>query len=421
MALFCLAVSWRAPAQESQTSPPDTLIHNWPARARLEAGGVRPYAILTSEVWGNVAGGLKTGAWWEQLLDFGVEFDTAKLGGWQGGSFLAQLHWAENSDHNGSFADYTGAISPVSGIMAAQHFRVFNLYFLQRWCEDAVVLKAGQLAADDDFMCSSYTGLFLNSAFGALPSQVGNRLGSCCGFSPAFPIYPVAAPGLFLSVRPAQAFYIQTALYYGRPGFDTPNNYGFDWVSQTPAEAGTFLEAGYTWHISSHVATTRLGGTYHTGRLQDFGAINAGEPAATKQNEPNFYAVQDLELLRSAEGKTRLGLFWRGGVTPSPDRSMVGAYTDGGLNWFGPLPGRPDDVAGVGISYTRFGSEFRESTGPNGLAASETTLEISYKAQVARWLSLQADVQLLFNPAINPESGSRETATVLGLRARMTF
>lgn len=34
---------------------------------------------------------------------------------------------------------------------------------------------------------------------------------------------------------------------------------------------------------------------------------------------------------------------------------------------------------------------------------------------------MQADVQLLFNPAVNSSSNSRETATVLGLRAEITF
>ncbi|HWI56008.1 MAG TPA: carbohydrate porin, partial [Bacillota bacterium] len=332
-----------------------------------------------------------------------------------------QAHWVENSSRQGSFAEDTGAINPVSGMMAGNHLRVFNLYYRQSWREETVVLKVGQLAADDEFMGSSYTGLFANSAFGAMPSQVGNRLGSCCGFSPAFPIYPVAAPGLFLALHPTQSFSVQSGLYYGRPGFDQPGNHGFDWASQSPPEAGLFFESGYTYHLGKRAATVRLGGTYHTGRLEDFAGINAGDPAATKQSEPNFYGVHDLELLRSAAGKTVLGLFCRGGLTPSPDHSMVGAYADAGLNWFGPLPGRADDVAGLAVSYTRFGRDFRLSTGPNGVAAEETTLEIAYKAQLARGLSLQADMQFLFNPAVRPDSGTRVTATVLGLRARIVF
>jgi porin len=295
------------------------------------------------------------------------------------------------------------------------------LYYRQTWRDDTVILKAGQLAADDDFMGSSYTGLFANSAFGAMPSQVGNRLAGCCGFSPAFPIYPVAAPGVFLSLQPVESsFYAQAGVYYGRPGMDTPSNYGFDWVSQTPPQAGIFFEGGYRYKIAQRAAVLRLGGSYNTGRLEDFAAMNVGHAGVTRQSVPNFYAVHDLELLHGAGDRTVLGLFCRAGVTPEPERSMVAAYADGGLNWFGPVPGRREDVAGVGVSYSRFGREFREATGPNGVADSETALEIAYKAQITRWFSLQADVQLLFNPAARP-GAARETAKVFGLRARVNF
>jgi porin len=141
----------------------------------------------------------------------------------------------------------------------------------------------------------------------------------------------------------------------------------------------------------------------------------------SSQTVPNFYLIQDLELLADSEGKTKLGLFARGGLVPEPDRSMVAAYADAGLNWFAPWPGRADDVAGIAVSCTRFGSDFRRATGPNGAATAETTLELTYKAQVTRWMTLQADLQFLFNPAVNPSSGTRETATVLGVRAEVSF
>lgn len=38
-----------------------------------------------------------------------------------------------------------------------------------------------------------------------------------------------------------------------------------------------------------------------------------------------------------------------------------------------------------------------------------------------RSLTMLADVQFLFNPADDPGSGSRETATVLGLHAQIIF
>jgi porin len=399
----------------------DALTGAWSARAKLADRGVAPFAVLSTEVWGNVAGGLEQHAWWNSLLEFGFELDTTKLGWWPGGSFMVQANWVENAPSHGCFDDYTGGFNPVGGIMAGDQIRMYNLFYRQSWRDDLVVLKAGQIAVDDDFMGSEYAGLFLNSAFGAMPSQVGTPLATSCGNPPAFPIYSVAAPGVFLAVRPWEPFTTQVGLYYGRPGFDEPDNNGFQWASQTPAELGLFWESAYAYQLAGRAATARFGLSYHTGPLDDFNGATAGDPPATAQNVPNFCLIHDLALVADREGRTKLGLFARGGITPQSDRSMVAAYVDGGLNWFGPLPGRRDDFAGAAVSYTQFGDDYRGSTGPDGVASGETTLELTYQAQVTRWMAPQADLQFLFNPAVNPSSGTRETAVILGLRAVARF
>ena len=417
-ALFAM---WAARTVAEPEPPPDALLGSWPARATLAESGVAPFAVFTTEAWGNVSGGLETGEWWNSLLRFGVELDTAKLGWWRGGTFRAEVDWVENSRRRVCFNEYTGGFNPVSGIMAGEQLRVYNLFYRQSWREDAVVLKAGQIAVDDDFMRSEYAGTLLNSAFGAMPSQVGTPLASSCGNPPAFPIYSVAAPGVFLAVRPVEAFTTQLGLYYGRPGFDEWSNHGFGWASQHPAELGLFWENGYSYRIGGRAASVHLGLSYHTGPVDDFSGATTGEVPATTQTVPNYYLIQDLALVTDREGKTKLGLFARGGITPDPSRSLVSAYADGGVSWFGPLPGRPNDVAGAAVSCTWFGSDYRASGVSTGVAAAETTLEVTYKAQITRWLTLQADTQFLFNPAPNSASGNRETAVILGLRGEITF
>jgi porin len=384
----------------------------------IEERGVAPFAILTMEGWGNVAGGLEQRGWWNSLLEFGVELDTAKLGWWPGGQFMVQAHWVANTHHDSCFEDYTGAFNPASGIMGGDQVRVFNLFYRHAWRDETVVLKVGQIATDDDFMGSDYSGLFLNSAFGAMPSQVGTPLATSCGNPPAFPIYSVAAPGIYAHWRPVEPVYTQLGLYYGRPGPDERGNHGFDWIDQSPAELGLFWESGYNYRLFERPATTRFGLSYHTGPVDDFSADTDGIPPATRQTVPNFYLVQDWGLLADGEDNVKLGCFARAGATLEPDRSMVAWYGDAGLSWFGPLPGREEDVAGIAVSYTRFGDDFRAGIG-DGLAAAETTLELVYRAQINQWLALNADLQFLFNPAVNPDSGARETATVLGFRAEI--
>ncbi len=401
--------------------PPGTLTGNWSVRTNLASRGVEPFVILTSEVWGNVSGGLKQGAWYNQLLDFGVSLDTTRLGWWSGGTFFGEMHWVEHSGGRSYFDDYTGAFNPVSSILAGDQIRVFNLYYRQSWRDDTVVLKLGQIAVDDDFMKSDYAALFLNSAFGAMPSQVGTPLATSLGNLTPFPIYSVAAPGLFVEVGPFADFYSQLGIYYGEPGPDEPSNHGFAWINQTPPELGLFWESGLHYPIASCPATSRFGLSYHTGPHDDFHQIYTVDPPATRQNVPKFYLIQDVQLLSDALGNPRLGAFCRGGIAPDADLSLVAAYVDAGLNWFAPIPGRPHDVAGIGTSYTQFGNAFQHSITSDGIAASETTLELTYKAQITQWFTLQADAQILFNPLANPATNSRQTAFVIGLRAEIGF
>jgi porin len=422
LAFTCAATAHEACSTNAvDQASSETLTGHWLPREKLEDAGVAPFAKLTTEAWGNVAGGLEQRGWQNSLLDFGIKLDTAKLGWWQGGEFMAQAHWVENIRSSATFSDYTGGFNPVSGTMAGDHFRVYNLYYRHAWSDDAVAVKAGQIAVDDDFMKSDYSGLFLNAGFGSLPSHVGTPLATSLGNPPAFPIYPVAAPGAFMRLAPSKAWYTQLGLYYGRPGIDKRSNYGFDWASQSPPELGLFWESGVHYTLVERAASVRFGLSYHTGPVDDFSGNTGGTPPATVQTVPNYYLIHDLAILADAQGKTRLGMFARGGITPQPESSLVAFYIDGGLNWFAPLPERNDDVAGIGVSWTKFGSDYQKSTGPNGVAASETTLELTYRAQITRWLALQADTQFLFNPAVNPNSGRRETASVLGLRAEITF
>ncbi|MCL4181376.1 MAG: hypothetical protein KJ072_27015 [Verrucomicrobia bacterium] len=102
-----------------EVDPPSTVLTGvWAPRREFEAAGVAPFAVLNVEGWGNVAGGLERGDWWNILLDFGFELDTAKLGWWEGGRFMVQAHWVVNRDNDSCFEDYTGAFNPASGVMA---------------------------------------------------------------------------------------------------------------------------------------------------------------------------------------------------------------------------------------------------------------------------------------------------------------
>jgi porin len=300
--------------------------------------------------------------------------------------------------------------------MAAEHLRVFNFYYRQEWSDGRFALKLGQLALDDDFMGSECSCLFAHSPLGAMPTQVATPLSARHDNNSAYPVYAVAAPGVWFSARASDKLSLQAGLYHGGPGPDAAANHGFDYDSGVGPVL--FYEGSYQLSIGGRASTLRAGGAVHFGRFDDYAALNAGADVATVRGIHSFYAIQDLVLLAADADHSKLSAFWRAGLSPQQDRSVVHRYADAGLNWFAPLPGRADDIAGIAISYTEYGREFRRSD--VALAAAETALELTYRAQVTKSFALQGIAQRHFNPAPR-EDGHRHPASVLGLRAEWSY
>ncbi len=396
----------------------------WTASARAagdvaaERGTVfAPSITTTAEVWQAVGGGVATGGWWNTLVDASGHLSGDVVGAPRSSVFVAQLHWVMNRRADASFADYTGAFNAVSNAMANDHLRVFNLHYRQSDPDERWAFKLGQIAVDDDFMLSDHARLFANAAFGSLPSQVATPVYVDNGGSSSFPLYAVAGPGIWLQVKPSATTMWQFGLYHGGPGADAKENTGFEWSHRRQAGVLGFLEG--TWHYAwrSHAVTSRLGAAAHTGAFDDFHTQRVGG-GTRSTGFYSFYTVHDIVLLRGVGDRSKLGAFARAGIGPPSNRSVARAYGDTGVNWFGPVRSRPDDVAGSAISFTRFGSDYRAL---NDRAATETTVELTYQARLSARIVAQADIQFLFSPARHPHSARRETATVVGLRTSVVF
>ena len=127
-----------------------------------------------------------------------------------------------------------------------------------------------------------------------------------------------------------------------------------------------------------------------------------------------------------------IGVFLRVQTAPS-DRNLVDLSVDGGINWSGPFPDRPQDIAGIAFAYLgispatqRFSRDLVAfGRARSAFASNETILEASYKAIVTDWLTLQPDAQFVLNPNAGMPSpfGSRPlpNAFIIGVRATIKF
>jgi porin len=129
-----------------------------------------------------------------------------------------------------------------------------------------------------------------------------------------------------------------------------------------------------------------------------------------------------------------LAAFLRLGYAP-PDRNLFSFEVDAGLTFKGLFPNRELDVLGVGVVYGRIGYAGRLDRDEilfSGIAGTirdyEAALEITYRARIAPWWTLQPDMQLVFHPgghvalpAPAPPTRPIPNVLVLGVRSAITF
>ena len=371
----------------------------------------------TGEVMGNLSGGYKQGAVYDGLIQTGIQIDLEKLSGWKGASFLVNgLYPHGPSITNLYVHDFNG----VSNINAYNSVRLYELWVQQNFDQDHYSFRIGQLAADSEFCISNGCCLFVNSAFGVIP-LLSKNLNA--------PIYPMTAPGARFRFAPNDSWATQISAFIGDVGNQATNNQHGTSFFHNSTGALIMGETGYTFNpppktpettgAKNQVPTERpLSGTYKLGGFCDtatFDQVNSSGPC---RSEYAFYVIADQEVWHEqGDPEQGLRLFGRIGAAPA-NRSTVSFYFDSGVNYQGLLPKRDKDICGLGVSYTKLSTDLLDSNGQALESHHETILELSYQAVVNSWLTLQPDLQYVFNPGA---VGHQQNAVVAGLRFTVNF
>ncbi|MEI8233215.1 MAG: carbohydrate porin [Verrucomicrobiota bacterium] len=359
----------------------------------------------TGELLGNLSGGYRQGAIAEGLLNAGVQGNLGKLIGWQGGSFLVSIL----APHGPSLTEkYVHDLNRVSNIDAYDSVRLYEAWLQQEWADGKFSLRAGQLLVDTEFFVSGNAALFLNGAFGVLPV-----------FSQNLPaaVFPVAAPGVRVRWKASDALSFQAGVYDGDVGDQAKGNkHGVDWRLGRDGGVLAVAEAAYAWNGQKGAAglpgTVKLGAFFrNAGAEEDL----TGTPCRT---DAGGYVMVDQQFWRKP-GTEDQGLsgFVRGGAAPD-ERNTVPFYGDAGFNYKGLLAGREKDVVGLAFSFTRLSQYASDDGEAPAHARHEAILEATYKAQIKEWLTLQPDVQYIFNPGA---SAKADNALVAGIRLNVSF
>lgn len=430
-----LLLATPAGAQESDWLTRSTLTGDWGgARSALADKGVTVGMSWVMEGLGNTSGGMRQGAVYDGFTELYVDFDLEKLAGWKGGSVHVSGY---STQGHGLSAKDIGNLLTVSSIESAPVIWLGEVYLDQK-LGDTLALRIGQLGVDQDFWISDTAGVFVNSTFGwagingvNLPNG-GNAV-------------PLPTPGVRLRWSPDAAWSVQGAVYNGNPlGGDDNNSNGLDF----PVNDGVLaiVEASYTSAPKGGLSGTyKVGAWYNSESFDNLSTaangVSLADPTASgplrQSGMYSLYAMVDHQLWAKpgADGQGLSG-FLRVAVAPEQDRSPVTFYVDAGLAYTGLLPGRPQDILGLGFAYAGMNSSLADLdratnafSGVDGPVQDyEAVIELTYQAAVTPWLTVQPFFQYVIHPGGNVPNpdGTDPTqamgnAAVFGVRSAVVF
>jgi porin len=404
--------------------------------------GIKFAATYIGETQGNVSGGLKQGAVYDGRLNLAIDVDLQKLAGLRELTFHANMFQIHG---DGLSRSDLQNFMVVSGIEALPSTRLYEIWFEQKW-GTTLALRAGQLAADTEFINAKYTDVFTNASLG-WPAIASVDLPSG-GPSP-----PLAALGARLRANLTDNWTVAAAIFDGDaagPGPGDPqlrDNTGVNFrINDPPLVIG---EVQYIWNGKKGDpgldGKFKVGGWKHFGDFSDqrFTAqgVSLASPLssampATLSGNFGVYSVFEQKIYRVGDDNDRgVGIFARVSSSPS-DRNLIDLYADGGVELIGLSNARPKDKFGIAAGYAHVSSrareldlDFQQIMGPGWpLRSFESLVTAVYQYEVRSGWTLQPNFQYFTHPgagATNPlgQNPGRllRDAAVFGLRTVVKF
>jgi porin len=413
----------------------DYLLGDWGGvRSALSRHGVDFEFFYVASNPHNISGGIHTGAAYEGAFMMLLDLDSEKLAGYDGGHLHVgglSLHGDDNFS-----AEHIGDLNKVNLVDFPNGWRLWELWYQQKFWGDTLSFKFGQMAVDQDFLVAQYynslasLGLFNQTFF--YPTLAFNVFDI-----PGFPHIgnhglastPYGAPAALVKVNLTDRLYAQTAVYDGYP-----DQYNGTRVSLN-SDDGALIYAETGFHLNQRKDDTgppgniMLGGYYDTAEFPDVYAAIFGN-TQFHLGTWGLYFLADQTLYREIgkDDPAQKGLtgFFR--LTGAPaDRSLTQFGVDGGMVYKGLIPTRDYDTVSLAASYLEMSTKIRHGQEDvNALAPGtypfpldyEAVVELNYKAQMTAWWTVITSLQRPMHPggsAMNRDAWALIFASTLRL------
>jgi len=361
------------------------------------------------------------------LLDYGLTLDTAKLGLWSGGLFVAnaQTNWGR------PLGVKAGNLSPTNYLsiypIAGMNDSVLMEYYLIQTLPRHISLVVGRVNAtnflDKNRFANDPRNQFLNLAMNNDP-----LFGAFVSFS---------TYGVLLDIPVTEHIKIQPAIW---DPTDQPGDYGgtkgfFD-------EVGVGSQVEMAWTLQHNLnGTLSPAFLYTTKNTTDLSNprllldVIIGRPLPKKGDNYLFHVNVEQYLWKPDSTASRekavrtadydfqergVGVFSRFGIAPE-SRNPYNVYLSGGIGGRGVFDSRPYDRFGIGVYWLKESNDLDKRLGVlndrlGNLLGDEVGIEAFYNIALTPWLSVSGDLQW-----ISTARTKIDNPLVLGMRVNTQF
>ena len=346
----------------------------------------------TADLWRAARGGVREGTRYLDNLDIVAEANLERLIGWLG----AEVHVYSLYNNGKSLNELMGDAQVASNIeTGVQAFRLYEAWIDQRISGKASI-KLGLYDLNSEFDALDSSGLFMGSAHG-----IGTDISQSGLNGPS--IFPSTSLAARVEVEPAQGWKLRAAVLDGVPG-DSAR------PKRTAIKLGNGDGALIIGEVEVPIADGKLlfGHWRYTARFDNWtGGRKGGNDGWYLRGERQLKAEPN-EPGQGLSGFFRLGIA-DGSINP------FNHFASAGLNYTGLFDGRDGDQLGFAAAAALTSKEYRLTSTQ---AKSETVFELTYRASVADWLTIQPNVQYVLNPGADP---TRHNALAFGLRTELNY
>jgi porin len=387
------SVSYPVLADDVPVAPPSSAAPGPQLSAQTQAANAGPSAVTlrlqyTGEAAYNAIGGIHDGATYMNQLLAQLHVDTDRAFGWSGGSLVLEGFY-ENADSLDT--QYVGAaqdpsLIDTSGVAVV---RLYQAYYKQDIGNTNILV--GIYDPETEFGITRPMDIFFNGAYAWTTTLDSSGLNG-----------PSTYPNTSLAVRVHQQindqWSVQAAVLDGVPDSLKYPNINAVNINRT-AGALVIGEVDY-----QPTKTTKIMAGYwgYTGQFPALNQVNAeGMPNQIYGSSGGY--IGGATRLYSQTPRRGLDIFANLGIGTAQvqqiDRSL-----NIGLTYTGLLDARPFDRMGLAVGIAHAGNPYRQMqiAAGNGVETYETNFELTYRATINRWLTIQPDIQYWINPNMDP-------------------